>query len=256
MNCLSWTTAQHQLLSLGTSHLLGGGGLVPKSCPTLVTPWTVACQAPLSMGFWTKILEWVAISFSRGYSWPRNWTWVSCIAGRFFTDWAMRKAHLLSPPHSCWQPCFWLHGGMRAHSLSCVWLFCDPKGCSPQGSSLHGVLQARKLEWVAVSSSRGSSWPRDWTQVSCVSCIGRRILYHWATWEASTSDFTEEMNTIRKETSLTFHLTLISVSVLKYSTVPLGSTFNLLLHEGDHFTPSSLPFSRTFPSSTPGPPHP
>ena len=206
------------------------------------------------MGFWTRILEWVAISFSRGYSWPRNWTWVSCIAGSFFTDWAMREAHLLSPPHSCWQPYFWLHGSMNAHSLSCVWLFCDPMGCSPQGSSLHGILQARKLEWVAISFSRGSSWPRDWTQVSCVSCISRQILYHWATWEVSTSDFTEEMNTMRKETSLTFHFTHISVSVLKYSTIPPGSTFNSLLHEGDHFAPSSLPFSRSFPSSTPGPP--
>ena len=39
------------------------------------------------------------------------------------------------------------------------------------------------MEWVAISSSRGSSWPRDWTHVSCVFCIGRWILYHWATWE-------------------------------------------------------------------------
>ena len=46
--------------------LVVGGGLVAKSCPTLVTPWTVACQAPLSMGFQARILEWVAISFSRG----------------------------------------------------------------------------------------------------------------------------------------------------------------------------------------------
>ena len=50
--------------------------------------------------------------------------------------------------------------------------------CSPPGSSAHGILQARILEWVAISSSRGSSRPRDQT---CVSCIGRRVLYHWAT---------------------------------------------------------------------------
>ena len=44
----------------------GGGGLVSKSCLTLVTPWTVACQAPLSMGILqARILKWVAISFSR-----------------------------------------------------------------------------------------------------------------------------------------------------------------------------------------------
>ena len=43
---------------------------------------------------------------------------------------------------------------------------CDPVGCSPTGSSVHGILQARILEWVAISFSRGSSWPRDQTQVS------------------------------------------------------------------------------------------
>ena len=56
--------------------------------------------------------------------------------------------------------------------------------CSPPGSSIHGILQARIPEWVAVSFSRGSSQPRDRTRVSCVSCIGRQILYHWATWES------------------------------------------------------------------------
>ena len=39
--------------------------------------------------------------------------------------------------------------------------FCDPKDCSPPGSSVRGILQARLLEWVAISYSRGSSWPRD-----------------------------------------------------------------------------------------------
>ena len=46
------------------------------------------------------------------------------------------------------------------------------------------ILQPRILEWVAISPSRGSSRPRDWTYVSCASCIGRQILYHRATWEA------------------------------------------------------------------------
>ena len=57
---------------------------------------------------------------------------------------------------------------------------CDPVDCSPPGSSIHGILQARILEWAAISSSRGSSQPRDWTRVSS---IGRRILHCWATWE-------------------------------------------------------------------------
>ena len=54
----------------------------------------------------------------------------------------------------------------------------QPYGLYPPGSSVHGILQARTLEWVAVPSSRGSSWPRDWTCVSRVSCNSRRILYH------------------------------------------------------------------------------
>ena len=53
--------------------------------------------------------------------------------------------------------------------------------CSPPSSSVHRISQARTLEWVAISFSRGSSWPRDRTHVSC---IGRQILYHWATRES------------------------------------------------------------------------
>ena len=60
---------------------------------------------------------------------------------------------------------------------------CNPMDCSPTTSSVHGIVQARILEWVAVSYSRGSSQPRDKTHVSCISCIGRWILHHWATRE-------------------------------------------------------------------------
>ena len=67
--------------------------------------------------------------------------------------------------------------------LSCVGFFCDPMGCSLSGSSVHGIFQARILECVAIAFSRGSSQPRDQTQVSCISCNGRRTLCHWATWE-------------------------------------------------------------------------
>ena len=57
---------------------------------------------------------------------------------------------------------------------------CNPMDSLP-GSSVHGILQARILEWVAISFSRGSSWPRDRTQVSCIA--GRRFTI-WATREA------------------------------------------------------------------------
>ena len=48
-----------------------------------------------------------------------------------------------------------------AQSLQSCPTLCDPRDCSPPGSSVHGILQARKLEWVAISSSRGSSQLRD-----------------------------------------------------------------------------------------------
>ena len=56
-----------------------------------------------------------------------------------------------------------------------------PHGLQPPGSSVRGISQARILEWVAISFSRGFSWPRDRT---LISCIGRWTLYHWATREA------------------------------------------------------------------------
>ena len=46
---------------------------------------------------------------------------------------------------------------------------CDPMDCSPPGFSVHGIFQARVLEWVAISFSRGSSPPRDRTLVSCIA---------------------------------------------------------------------------------------
>ena len=56
--------------------------------------------------------------------------------------------------------------------------------CTLLGSSVHEVFQARILEWVAISFCRGPSWSRNQTCISCVSCIGRRSLYLWATWKA------------------------------------------------------------------------
>ena len=61
------------------------------------------------------------------------------------------------------------------YMLTHVCLFCNPMDCSPPGSSLHAISQARILEWVAIPSPGKSSQPRDQTHISC---IGRWILYH------------------------------------------------------------------------------
>ena len=71
--------------------------------------------------------------------------------------------------------------------------------CSPQGSSIHGIFQARILEWVGISFSRGSPQPRDQTHISCLVCIGRQILYHWAAWETRPSPLFSCLFQIREE---------------------------------------------------------
>ena len=62
-----------------------------------------------------------------------------------------------------------LHVCVRSVTQSYLSL-CNPTDCSPSGSPVHGICQARTLEWVAIFYSKGSSQPRDQTHVSCVSC--------------------------------------------------------------------------------------
>ena len=69
---------------------------------------------------------------------------------------------------------------------------CDPMNCSPPRSSVHGILQARILEWVAISHFRGSSQPREWTQVSCIAgrfsfCFSCRQILYWLSHQGSPS---------------------------------------------------------------------
>ena len=68
--------------------------------------------------------------------------------------------------------------------------------------SVHGIFQARTLEWVAISYSRGSSWSKDQTCVSCVFYTGRQILYLCATWEDLCA-------TYKKTCTINVHITLI-----------------------------------------------
>ena len=86
-----------------------------------------------------------------------------------------------NPTFSC-QSLFSKYESESEVAQSCLTL-CDPMGCSLPGSSVHGIFQARILEWVAISFSRGSSQPRDWTPLSCI--VGRCFAI-WATREAST----------------------------------------------------------------------
>ena len=64
-----------------------------------------------------------------------------------------------------------------AQLLSHVQIFCNPMDCTLLGSSVHGIFQARILEWVTISSSKESPRSRNQTHISCIFCIGRQILH-------------------------------------------------------------------------------
>ena len=74
---------------------------------------------------------------------------------------------------------------------------CNPVGCSPPGSSVHGILQARILEWVAMASSRGSSQPRDQTHIPCISCTAGGCFTCWATREAQNGGRRAGLNQLK-----------------------------------------------------------
>ena len=115
-----------------------------------VTPWTAACQAPLSMGF----------------SRQEYWSGLPCPSPRDLPDPrikprspALQADSLPSEPTG--KP---LSKHWKWKSLSCVWLFVHP-----MDYTVHGILQARILEWVAIPFSRGFSRSRNWTKVTCVA---------------------------------------------------------------------------------------
>ena len=109
--------------------------------------------------------------------------------------------------------------------------------CRLPGSSVHGVFQARILEWVAISSSRGSSQPRDPTRISC---IGRQILYHRATWEARDKTYKQVklLNVHFCTVEAVFHMFCISMNFLTVARAKYNvcSALMLCFHSFSKFT--------------------
>ena len=82
---------------------------------------------------------------------------------------------------------------VRAKSLQLCLTVCDPMDCNLLGSSVHGILQERILEWVAMPSSRGSSQPRDRTCVSNISWLADKFFSMRATWEVQVKSTSTKM---------------------------------------------------------------
>ena len=134
---------------------------------SFVTPWTVAHQGLLSTGF-PRQESWSGLPFPPGdLPYPRIKPMSPTLAGGYFTTELPRKIHT-----------YMYVAAAAAKSLQSCLALCDPIDGSPPDSSVQGISQARILEWVALSSSRGSSQLRDRTSISCVSFIGRWVLYH------------------------------------------------------------------------------
>ena len=165
----------------------GGGALVAQSCPTLATPWTVACQTLLSMGFsrqeyWSgppcplpgdllnseikptsltsicigrqvlyqaRTLEWVAISFSNA--------WKGNVKVKSFSRVQLFKTPWTVATRATWKALDRGESESESHSVM------------SDSLQSHGILQARILEWVAYPFFRGSSQPRYRTGVSCIA---------------------------------------------------------------------------------------
>ena len=89
---------------------------------------------------------------------------------------------------------------------------CNRMDCSPSGFSVHGIFQARILEWVAISFLRGSSWPRDWT---CISCIGRSSLYYLSPQGSPKSEKNFKKKKKEKEEHYCTPVSLTSTDVRK-----------------------------------------
>ena len=97
---------------------------------------------------------------------------------------------------------------------------CNPMDCSPPGSSVYGILQARILEWVTISSSRGSSQPRDWTWVSC---IAGRFFTIWATRKAQYIMYICSLALWKNHLSLRNELvTIVKIKMLLFLEISLN----------------------------------
>ena len=107
---------------------------------------------------------------------------------------------------------------------------CDPMYCFPTGSSVHGILQAPKLEWVTISSSSRSSWSRDWT---CISCVAGGFFNTYAIREACKHSYHGQFQ-------------LFNIKLLNWTEEPGGLQSNESQRAAKH---ALLGYSREWPQT-------
>ena len=134
------------LMPLPWPWCITSDSLVPKSCLTLATPWTAARQAPLSMGF-PRQEYWSGLTFPSPGDFPNPGVKRTSLAWQVDS---LSLSHRGSPIYHVKWSCSVVSDSLRPS----------------QAPLSMGFFQARVLEWVAISFSRGSSRPRDWTRVS------------------------------------------------------------------------------------------
>ena len=153
------------------------------SCVQLfATPRTVAHQVPLTLEFPIKNMEVGSHSFLQGI-FPTQGSSPGLLHCRHIL---YCVSHQGSPRILEWVAYPYLQGIFPTQESNwglLHWKWSHGVAQSCPGFSVHRIFQARVLEWVAISFSRGSSWPRDWTQVSC---IAGRCFTLWATREADS----------------------------------------------------------------------
>ena len=145
--------------------------------PLLVTLWTVTLQVLLPMEL-SRQENWSELLFpcpgmvpSQGLN-PCLLHLLHWQADFFFTaraTWEAQKGSESATKNKTWS-----FTSSESEVAQSYLTLCDPMDCSLPGSSVHGIFQARILEWVAISFSRGSFRPKDRTQVSRI--IGRRFI--------------------------------------------------------------------------------